>query len=481
MKGGVRFAMLALLLGGCLPVTPRLPEAAAVSAPLSWRDIPVSPDRIDPRWWRAFDDPYLTYLVETAIVRNADVLRAAAAVDASRAQLRLARSAERPMLNGVVDGARSRARSPATGQAIEQWTATPSLEAAWEIDLFGRLRSLTKAARLQYKASQADRDSMALSVASQVCQAYFDLTAQDLQLAVTRDTLRSRDADVLLREDQERHGYISKFEVTQALSEQQSVAEQVPVYEQGVRADENAISLLTGQLPQAVRRRQDFRELKPPQIPATLPSDLLRRRPDIASAEYDLAAADATIAARRADFLPRLNLMGMVGLDYASAPQLPTLSVWSLGGSVMAPIYEGGQLRANFELAVAQRDEQAFAYKSTVLTAFRDVETDLSAALGYEAQIKIAYERRATLKESIAYAVDRYREGYSTYLDLLDTQRNFYSSQITAVTLRRDQLTNLARLFVALGGGWSDEHVSSSVDHAPPSQAVQPYASSARN
>uniref|UniRef100_UPI001576F10F TolC family protein n=1 Tax=Sphingomonas bacterium TaxID=1895847 RepID=UPI001576F10F len=232
-----------------------------------------------------------------------------------------------------------------------------------------------------------------------------------------------------------------------------------------------------GQLPQDIRRIPDFRTFEPPAVPATLPSDLLRRRPDIAAAEYDLAAADATIAARRADFLPRLNLMGMFGLDYASAPKLPTLSVWRLGASVLAPLYEGGMLRANFDLAVAQRDRQAYAYKGAVLNAFSEVETYLSAARRFEEQIKVARERRATLQESIGYAVDRYREGYSTYLDQLDTQRNFYSSQIDAVTVRRDQLSNLVQLAVALGGGWSDAAVSSSIDHPPLARAVQPFSS----
>ena len=471
--------MLGLALASCVPATPPLPVPAAVAPPVSWRDTPAAPGSIDPRWWRSFGDPYLTWLVETALVRNTDVLTAAAAVDEARAQVGLARSAQRPTLDGNGNIMRSRARSPATGQAIEQTTAMPNVRTSWEVDLFGRLRGLTTAARLQYKASQADRDSMALSVASQVCRTYFDLTAKDLQLAVTQDTLKARTIEVLLTEDQERHGYTSKFAVTQARSEQESVAEQVPVYQQGIRSDENALSRLVGQLPQGIWRIADFRKFEPPSIPTTLPSDLLRRRPDIASAEYNLAAADATIAARRADFLPRLNLMGMFGLDYATAPGLPTFDVWSVGASVLAPLYEGGRLRANFDLAVAQRDNQAYAYKAAVLNAFSEVETDLSAARSYDEQIKVARERRATLQESIGYAVDRYREGYSTYLDQLDTQRNFYSSQIDAVTIRRDQLSNLVALAVALGGGWSNEHISGSIDHPPSAQAVQPFSSAA--
>ncbi|WP_174278437.1 efflux transporter outer membrane subunit [Sphingomonas bacterium] len=476
---GAWTVVLAFALGGCVPATPPHPATSAIVAPLSWRDSPAADNRIDPRWWRSFGDPYLNWLVETALVRNTDVLTAAAAVEASRAQLRLARSALLPTLDAMANVTRS--GMSAKGMSSAQTTAMPGVEAAWEIDLFGRLRALTAAARLRYQASQADRDAMALSVASQVCQAYFDLTAQDLQLAVTRETLQSRIIELRLIEDQERHGYVSKFEVTQARAEQETIAQQVPVYEQGVRADENALSVLVGQLPQGINRIADFRAFEPPPIPSTLPSALLRRRPDIASAEYDLAAADAVIAARRADFLPQLNLMGMFGYSLSSAPAVPAARLWSVGGSILAPLFEGGALHANLDLAVAERDQAAFAYKAAVLEAFDEVETSLSAARSFEEQIRIARERRATLKESIAHAVDRYREGYSTYLDQLDTQRNFYASQIAAVTVRRDQLSNLASLFVALGGGWSDEHVSTSIDNPPPSQAVQPYASSPKD
>ena len=438
----------------CVPSLRPAPPAAIVAPPLSWRDAPAGAGEIDPRWWRSFANPALGGLVERALARNTDVLTAIATVDQARAAARLARSALLPTLDA--DGSANRSK-----QAGSTATAlTGGLEASWELDLFGRLRALDRAARRDYVASQADRDATALSVASETAQGYITLLSLDAQLRVTRNTLVSRAQTLRLTQNQRDAGYVSDFELTQAQSEYESIAQQIPQLVQSVRAQENSLAVLTGDLPGAIPRAGTLRDLRLPSVPATMPAALLRRRPDVAAAEFRLAAADATMASRRAEFLPQLNLTGSYGVASTSLANFNPVTIWAVGGSLLAPLFQGGALRANLDAATALRDQAAFAYRGVVLSAFSDVETSLSATANLAAQNERVLARLVILRRSLTLASERYIEGYSSFLDQLDTQRNLYSSELNAITTRETQLTNAITLAVALGGGWTPERLT---------------------
>ena len=439
-----------VLTAACVPSLRPAPPAAAVAPPLSWRDAPVGAGEIDPQWWRSFGDPALGGVVERALARNTDVLTAIAAVDQARAAERLARSALLPTL--AADGSATRSKQPPSSPAT---VLTGTLEASWAVDLFGRLRALDRAARRDYVASQADRDATALSVASEAAQAYITLLSLDAQLRVTRETLVSRAQTLRLTQDQRDVGYVSDFELTQAQSEYESIAQQIPPLVQSVRAQENSLAVLTGDLPGAIPRGGTLRDLLLPSTPATMPSALLRRRPDIAAAEFRLAAADATMASRRAEFLPQLNLTGSYGVVGTNLANYNPATLWSLGGSLLAPLFQGGALRANLDSATALRDQAAFAYRAAVLSAFGDVETSLSATANLAAQNQRVLARLAVLRRSLTLAQERYTEGYSTFLDQLDAQRNLYSSELNAIATREAQMSNVVTLAAALGGGWT--------------------------
>ncbi len=455
MRRALHALALLIALSGCVPSIRPAPPAASVAPPLSWRDAPVGVGEIDPRWWRAFGDPVLDGLVEQALARNTDVLTAVAAVDEARAAARLARSAQLPTLGAAGSFVRSKGVGLPTATAL-----TGTLDATWAVDLFGRLHALTQAARRQYVASQAERDAVALSVATSTAQAYLMLLSLDAQLRVTRDTLRSRADTLRLTQDQRNDGYVSDFEVTQAQSEYEAIAQQIPALTQSIRAQENALSVLTGALPTAIARDRTLRDLTLPVVPATMPSALLRRRPDIAAAEYRLAAADSTIAARRAEFLPQLNLSGDVGATGVSLANYNPVSIWTVGASLLAPLFEGGALRANFESATATRDQAAFSYRGSVLAAFRDVETSLSATDNLAEQNARVLAQLAVLKRSLALARERYGEGYSSFLDQLDAQRSLYGAELAAITTREAQLSNAVALAAALGGGWMPDRLT---------------------
>lgn len=445
-------AAAAMTLAGCMPAERPRPALSAVAPPDSWRDGNGDTAPVDPAWWTEFGDPTLSTLVEAALARNTDVLVAAARVQEAEAGIRLARGASLPTLDASGGIERSRSLSVI---GINTTTAVqPLLQANWQLDLFGRLSRLTDAARLQYRASQADRDAAALAVTAQVAQAYIGLRALDAQLLVTRETVKSRAEALRLAKDQEQLGFISLFELTQAQSEYEAVEQTVPQIELGIRAQENALRVLTGDLPGTVARGSAFAALTVPAIPATLPSELLRRRPDLASAELAIAAADARLAADRRAFLPQVALSASLGQVFVNSLDYDPVTVWSIGGSILAPLFQGGRLTAQADRSTALRDSAAYAYRGAVLAAFQETETALTGARRYDEQYRRVINRRTILTRSVALATDRYREGYAAYIEQLDAQRGLYSAQLDAITVRRNQLDNAIALYRALGGGW---------------------------
>lgn len=455
-----------LLLAGCMSAEHPHPALSAVTPPADWRDGGASASSVDPHWWAGFADPTLTWLVETALARNTDVLAAAARVSEAEANVRLARSALLPTLDVTLPMQRSRSLSSGSATATTSTVLQPQAQASWQVDLFGRLSKLTDAARLQYRASQADRDAAALAVAAQVAQSYFGLLALDAQLHVSRETVASRQEALRLAQDQARVGYISQFELTQAQSEYEVVQQAIPQILLAIRAQENAIRVLTGELPGAVPRGLSLRDIATPEVPPTLPSDLLNRRPDLVSAELAMAAADASLAADRRAFLPQVSLSASAGALLINLLDYDPVSIWSVGGSVLAPIFQGGRLRAQVDASAALRDQAAFAYRGTALTAFQEVETALTGVQRYQEQIDRVINRRNILLRSVTLSTDRYQSGFAAYIEQLDAQRNLYSTELEAITLRQDQLNNLVTLYRALGGGWSGQQDGR--DHSPP-------------
>jgi NodT family efflux transporter outer membrane factor (OMF) lipoprotein len=461
MTGALRLSMaagaVALLLAGCrIPVQER--PSSTLEVPAAWRaPRQVGPNAaVEQAWWRAFGDPVLDTLVAQALANNGDLRTARSRLQEYQARIRVARSAQEPSVSVSAGPTRARAIGP-LGTPVESTAITGNVQAAYEFDPWGRLEAATQAARFDYAAQQAAADAVALSVAASTASGYLNLRGLDAQLALARQTLQSRERSLALARRQFEVGYSSRLELSQAEAEYRSTAAVVPQLERSITQQENALNLLLGASPVPVARGAELSLLHPPGIAPGLPSELLRRRPDIAQAERTIAAADASLAAARDQMLPSLRLTASVGGYAHSLPDLlgSGTMLWSVGGSVLAPIFDAGRLRAQAEISASLRDRAVFAYESVVRNAFAETENGLAAVQRLQEQLEQAEARRVATAEVLRIAHNRYRNGYSSYLEELDAQRNAFSAETNVLQLRASWLQAHVDLYRALGGGWN--------------------------
>ncbi|MEO7941426.1 MAG: efflux transporter outer membrane subunit [Burkholderiaceae bacterium] len=465
-KAAAALVLAAAALAGCMPAHRQAPALAGITTPQAWTtpasasaSTRTSEAPVNAQWWQAFGDAMLDRYIEATLARNTDLLAAGARLDAARAQVQLAGSALGPTLGASVGVQAQRALGSA-GVATTR-TLQPGLQASWEPDLWGRLRTQVSAAQFQLLASQADRDAVALSISVATAQAYIGLLALQAQLAQTQATAASRAEALRIAQDKARVGYTSQLQVTQADSEYEAVLQSLPQLQTAIARQYNALRLLTGELPGTLPPEEAqpelFAKLQLPSVPVALPSELLRRRPDLAQAESLLATSDASMQASRAAFLPQVSLSASLSTLYINALNYSPAAVWSIGGSVLAPLFDQGRLSAQYDSAVAQRDQAAFAYRGATLTAFGEVENALVGTNRLQEQLDHVVRRRDVLARSVNYAKDRYEAGYAPYLEQLDAQRNLYQTEIDVINIRQSQLLNQLSLYKALGGGWSSE------------------------
>lgn len=451
LRGAATLA-LSGLLSACAATAPGAPPAgAAIGAPEAWRADAAGQGVVEPGWWRALGDPRLAAHVERALERNADLGAAEARVREAEALAVQARSALWPSLNLSVAGQDARSLN-AFGQPSESASVQPQLQAAYEADLWGRVRASDAAARASLQASRFGRDAAALSVAAATARAYVTLLSLDAQLAVARATLTSREEALRIATRRADSGHTSQLERSQAESERRAAAQRVPALELAVRRQENALRVLTGDAPGPVDRGR-LADLSLPLPGPGLPSSLLTRRPDIAQAEAQLISADASYASARAALLPQVRLTGSLGELFAEG--LDPVTVWSVGGSVLAPLFDAGRLGSQADAAEARRDQAAFAYRGVALNAFSEVEAALEGVSRLARQADEASAQQAALQEALTHARNRYRAGYASYLEELDAQRGLLSVELALVQLAESRLLNAIALYQALGGGWS--------------------------
>jgi multidrug efflux system outer membrane protein len=421
--------------------------------------------------WRDFlTDLRLQRLVEIALANNLDLRVAALNVAQTQAQYRIQRSALFPQLGAFADASSS--RTPAslsnTGNALVAHDYSVGVSVSWEIDFFGRLRSLNDQALQQYFATAQARKAAQILLVSQVADQYLTMLADDELLAVTQKTLDTAQASYKLALLQFRTGTGTELSVRQA----ETVVEQANANHaaqlRGRAQAENALVLLLGQpLPS---------DLPPPvplnsqtllaDIPAGLPSELLTRRPDIMQAEATLRGANANIGAARAAFFPTISLTGNLGSASAALSGLfmPGSLAWSFLPSITLPIFEAGKLQANLDVATVQRDINVAQYQKTIQTAFREVADGLAARGTYDDEVASLERFTAVQQSSLDLSELRFQNGIDNYLTVLTAQTGLYSAQLTLVQARLARLTNLVDLYQFLGGGWI-EHTGD----APPS------------
>jgi NodT family efflux transporter outer membrane factor (OMF) lipoprotein len=447
-----------LLLAGCAAPVPQAP-VPSLTVPAHWRS-PAAADAGAPQlgraWWTAFGDPELDALVAAALNYNGDLRIARERVRAFRARAAIVHAAQLPVLDAQLQTARTRTLNGAAQPFVTD-IYQGGFQASYEIDVWGKLAQAGAAALASYQAEQGNADAVAMSIAAGVADAYLNLRGLDAQLELAMATLGLRAESRELARRGFAAGYSSRLEQVQAESEYKATAEQVPQLEHAIVEQENALALLAGRNPGSIVRGRRLADLTPPAVPAGLPSDLLRRRPDIYRAERRLLAQDAKLLAVRGQMLPSVKMTvagGVANFDFHKLVNSPT-ALWSLALGLSAPLYEGGRLRAQTELAAAQRDEALFAYESTVRTAFAETETGLDAVVRLRLQEEQSQARRDSAAEALRIARSRHRNGYSSYLEELDAQRTLYGAEVGLLQVRTRQLAATVDLVRALGGGWS--------------------------
>ena len=446
--------LLIPLLAGCATEVEKAPSSLPL--PPQWRQQVGPAAAPEANWWRNFADPALNRLVEQALRNNPDILTARSRVDQYRAQLRAALGDNFPTLDAGVGVTRSRSLSAATGQPHDGNVYQGLLQANYEVDLWGARSSNIDAARASLAAQQAAAGAAELTIATSVASGYISLLALDEQLRVTQATLATRENSLRLAQRQYEAGYTSRLEWMQAASEYQAAKAQIPQLAHQIAQQENALSILVGMNPRRIARQSRFTQVMPQTLPSLLPSQLLQRRPDIVQAQRLLLAADRSLAASQAQLLPSLNLTASGTLQSSVLHQLTDnpFRLWSIGGSVLAPLLNREALTAQVDVSMASRNQALYNYEKVVRNAFSEVNDAIDAIRQTQAQLQEVEKQQAIATDTLRIARNRYQNGYASYLDELDAQRTLFSAQLNVVQLKSNLLLAQIDLYRALGGGW---------------------------
>jgi len=480
MRGAV--VVLATLLSACTvgPDYRRPP----VEAPPSYRFNQATAQAVaDTAWWQGFGDPVLAALVDEALRHNLDVQIAAARVDAFLGAYVTTRSAMFPQVAispaFPVQAARQRGSRISTPQAVpgslstEYSTYQAGLSASWEIDLWGKVRRQTEAARADLFASEDARRGVVLSVAASAAAGYVTLRDLDRRLQIAHETERSRFDSLELMRKRFTGGVISQLELAQVTSEYESAVAAIPNYEAQIARQETALSLLLGRNPGAIARGKEIDELTPIPIPEGLPSELLDRRPDVREAEQQLVSANAQIGAAKALYFPSISLTGAFGAVSTALGDLFTgpARTWSFAAGLTAPIFNAGAIAGQVQQAEAGQRLALANYDKTVQAAFGDVE-DALISTQKSREILAAQQRQvAALADYRRLARLRYDNGYTSYIEVLDAERSLFEAQIAYTQQQDVVLTSLIAIYKAMGGGWVD--AAASLSRVQPMQAAQ--------
>jgi NodT family efflux transporter outer membrane factor (OMF) lipoprotein len=465
MKALTAVLALALLLTSCA-MGPNY-KRPAVEVPGSFRgaETPAEVQSLgDLEWFEVFDDEVLKQFVATALERNFDARIAAERVLQARAQLGITRSEQFPTLDLNADFVATRGSSAGSivfiprGMNLDVAYTQAGFSLGWELDVWGRIRRLTEAARAQYLATEEARHGVTTSLIADVSSAYFALRELDLELEIARKTRAVAEDGLRLTKLRRDQGAATGLDVRQAEQFLYTATAQIASIERAIGQTENALSLLLGNPPGDIPRGRALEEFRaPPQVPPGLPSTLLERRPDIREAERTLIAANALIGAARAQYFPQISLTGFLGgqsralTDLFSGPA----RLWTFAPGATLPIFNAGRIRSNVRFTEAQQREALIRYEQSIQTAFREVSDSL---IGYRKTVEQREQQELlvnALRETQRLATIRYRGGLDSYLQVLDADRNLFQGDLTLARLRQQELEAIVQLYRALGGGWS--------------------------
>jgi len=462
MRRLIALAGVALLGAGCT-VGPNYKKPAA-NVPGTYRGLAeeeagkTEPGSLgDQKWWEVFQDEQLRSLIRTALQQNYDVRIAGARILQAQAQLGITRADQFPSVSAGAGISDSRSPKGKFFPAFEGSTGQVNASAAWELDFWGKFRRATEAARANLVASESARQEVMLTLVANVSGAYFQLRALDLELEISKRTLASRRESLRLTTILADHGSTSMLDVRQAEQLVFTAAAEIPSLEQQIEQEENLISILLGRNPDTVARGQTLTEqVRPPTVPAGLPSSLLERRPDIREAEQQMIAANAQIGVAKAAYFPQISLSGSAGFQSAALTNLFSgpAGTWDFGASLAQPIFTAGKLRSNVRFAEAQQQASLLFYQQTIQGAFRSVSDALIAyrkTQEFRSQEELLFQ---SAQDAARLSHMRYSGGVTGYLEVLTNETNAFSAELGLVQAKLNELLALVQLYEALGGGW---------------------------
>jgi len=414
-------------------------------------------------WWELLHDEALQRLIERALVENKNLQQAAASVEEFQARLYTARTDFIPQadmtVNAPVLGRLNGFTSPGFATPFSYY-GQGNLN--WELDIWGRIRRSTEAARADLMAREENRRAVVLQLVSGVAEAYFDLLQFDMQLDIGKRTLLSWEESVKIARARLRRGVSSKLDADQFEAERANAAARVAELERQMVQTENELSVLMGHNPVPIPRGRLLTEqVLPPEVPAGLPSELLQRRPDILQAEQTLAAATARIGATKAARFPRLSITGLLGV---ASPQLSKLltggnEFGQAGLGLAGPILNAETLGFEQQAVEAQAKQVLAQYEQTILVAFQEVEDALVAVRTVGTQRKAQEDQVTALRSALRLANLRYKGGITSYIDVLIAKRNLFDAELALADTHRLHLVSVIQLYKALGGGWSPDNI----------------------
>jgi multidrug efflux system outer membrane protein len=461
-----RFAILCLAtlaFSGCA-VGPDY-RRPTVDSPPSWRVTDGEAKNVaDTAWWGQFDDPVLDNLIRVALQENLDLQIAAARVEEFAGRYGFVRADLFPQVGANAAAGRERTTKetgninlPGTNFVLDHYSAT--LGATWELDIWGRIRRSTEAARAELVGSEEGRRAVILSLVSSVAGSYVNLLDLDRQLEIARETAKSRGDSLELFRLRFEGGFSSEVEYVQVKSQFEEAMATIPSIEKAIAQQENALSVLLGRNPGPIPRGKSIDGLALPEIPAGLPSDLLERRPDLRQAEQALISANARIGVAKGAYYPSIGLTGFFGSastdlsDLFSGPA----KIWSYSVPVSVPIFTAGKIAGSVKAAEAIQRQALAGYRQAIQTAFREVDDSLVDQARTREQLAAQGRQVEALQKYVELARLRFDNGYTSYLEVLDAERSLFNSQLSYVQNQGVLFQALINLYKAMGGGWVTE------------------------
>lgn len=415
----------------------------------------------DTAWWEKFNDTTLNNLITTALNKNKDLRIAIANVEKFTWRTQVAKSGYYPQV-GYTGGAYRDQSSlnRARPLFLREDRINDNYEGAvgvnWELDLWGRIKRANEVARADLLSAEEGKRAVILTLVSTLAQSYIDLLRLDSQLEISKRTLAVRLEWVKLFEKKSEGGQVSDLELAQVRSAYQEVAVDIKPLELRIAQQENFISVLLGDNPKTIDRKKILEELKMPEVPQGLPSDLLKRRPDILQEEQNLIAENAKIGIVQTQYYPRISLTGLLGYASKELSNFITGSsnFWSYGAGLAGPLYTGGRIKGEVFMAKAQYEQSVNQYLKTILNAFREVNDSLIALKKLKEEQEEEKKHLTILTDYINFAQSRFETGYTEYLTVLDSQRQLYRAEMNYAQTQSQSFIALVNLYKVMGGGW---------------------------